>query len=153
MQYSVPQFVDVEDTIIGPFTLKQFLIFLFGGLIIFFYYSIFKLGWIFFTLTIPTAVVFGVIAKGRFNGRPTLYYLTSFIRFYFSPRLRVFKRGADSSPVIKKENIGAGAELAKPQGEVTGRLKKLAYLLDQKTAEEQRLIQSGKTGERWLNQI
>jgi len=35
MQYQVPQFIEVEDRIIGPLTLKQFLYLAFAGAILF----------------------------------------------------------------------------------------------------------------------
>ena len=34
-QFTVPQFIDVEDKILGPITVRQFLLLVVGGLIIF----------------------------------------------------------------------------------------------------------------------
>lgn len=154
MQYSVPQFIDIEDKIIGPLTLKQFLILLFGGLILFFYWSIFKAGIIFFVLALPTIGFFAMLAFAKFNGRTLMSHIPAVTRFYFAPKDRIFKRTAETALVIKKQPpISA---MAKPQPEAeqkASRLARLAYLLDQKTAEEERLIHSGKMPKQWINEI
>ena len=39
-QFTVPQFIDVEDKVIGPITVRQFIILLFGGGFIFIAYRL-----------------------------------------------------------------------------------------------------------------
>lgn len=154
MQFSVPQFVEIEDRIIGPLTLKQFLILLAGGLIGLFFWSIFKAGFIFFLLTLPTGALFVYLAFGRLNGRPVLANIPNFIKFLTTPKVRVFYRSGEKTLVLTKKK--PLEELPKQQQEeeaVKSRLKRLAYLLDQKTAEEERLIHSGEIEKQWLNQI
>lgn len=154
MQYSVPQFIDVEDKIIGPLTLKQFLILLGGGLVSFFYWGIFDAGLIFFLLTLPTMGLFAFLAFGKFNGRPMLANLPFFLKFYLTPRERIFQRTTEVITLPKKVTKPLPPAAAKlPTEERVSRLKRLAYLLDQKTAEEERLIHSGKLDKQWLNQI
>ena len=70
MQYNIPQFVDVEDKIIGPLTLKQFLTLLGGGLLVFLFWSMFKVSLYFFAATLPTAFVFMMLAFRKFNRPP-----------------------------------------------------------------------------------
>ena len=48
MQFAVPQFTDVEDKLIGPLTLKQFLMMLATGGVLLFFWSLFGFGIIFF---------------------------------------------------------------------------------------------------------
>ncbi len=154
MQYSLPQFVEVEDTIIGPLTLKQFLILVGGGLIVFLFYSIFSLSIIFFVLSIPTGGAFAILAFGKFNGRPMLKNLPMAIDFLRRPKVRIWKRTAETGSLkIIKTDLKAGIQTETPKIPVGSRLHKLAYLLDQKTAEEERLIQSGQIKGKWLNQI
>ena len=156
MQYSVPQFVDVEDKIIGPLTLKQFLMLLGGGLVIFMYWSIFDVGVLFFLLALPTAFLFVGLAFGKFNGRPLMVNMVEMAKYFFTPKYRLFHRaGAGAGPMFMKRapeakpsrSLGEGGE------EKSSRLKRLAYLLDQKGAEEERLIHSGKMPQTWLNQV
>ena len=155
MEYSVPQFIEVEDKIIGPLTLKQFLIMVGFTLVEFFYWSIFDIGLIFIVLTFPTLIFFAALAFGRFNGRPVLASGPDLVKFYLTPRYRIFSRTGQSSPMVKHKleelSKSPGADLEGESKE--SRLKKLAYLLDQKSAEEERLIKSGKISDTWLNQI
>lgn len=154
MQYSVPQFVEVEDKIIGPLTLKQFLILLGGGLIELLLYSIFKGAVaILIFLSLPNVVFFGYLAFGKLNGRPIMSSLPSVARFSKSPKIWVFDRTGEKTISLsrKKTPIEEKLTLANPQA-VGSQLKRLAYLLDQKTAEEDRIIHSGGIEKKWLNQ-
>jgi len=154
MEFSVPQFIEVEDKIIGPLTLKQFFMLLGGALITFAMYTILGKGVIFFFLDFFVWAILGAITFVKFNGRPLLANAPSLMRFYLTPKYRVFKRISDQAVVVsKKEEAVVVPEKAATKPEVGSRLKKLAYLLDQKTAEEERLIHSGEMKGRWLNQV
>ena len=142
MQYAVPQFVEVEDKIVGPLTLKQFLILLVGGFFGFMFWSIFKAGAGFFVLMLPTAVIFGGLAFGKFNGRPVISSFPLVVKFFMEPRRRIFKRPPVSRLISKRNDSGGGP--ASPEGtdgvSRVSRLHKLAYALDQKSEEQERLI-------------
>lgn len=153
MQYSLPQFVDVEDKIIGPLTLKQFLILLFGGLICFFYWSILSASGIFFVLALPTMGFFTILAFGKFNGRPVLSNIPNVAKYFLTSKRRIFQR-TTALPIIKKQQAAGGNKgNIMPQDEVQSRLRSLAYILDQKTAEEERLIHSGQLEKKWISEI
>ncbi len=70
-QFVVPQFIDVEAKILGPLTVRQFLIFLFGfGLI----FIVFKLA-SFWMAAIEGVLIFaltGTFAFLKINGRPPI---------------------------------------------------------------------------------
>lgn len=153
MQYSVPQFVEIEDRIIGPLTLKQFLVLLGGALLGFMFWSIFGVGALFFIFTLPTAGLFAFLAFGKFNGKSITANLPTFIKFFTTPRYRVFVRGSASTPIVKKETPLHEAAPEPITEERQSRLKKLAYLLDKKSAEEERLVHSGDLNKQWLNEI
>src|SRR3989344_747399 len=142
----------MEDKIIAFLTLKQFLILLGGGLFIFLFWSIFGLGIIFFVFTLPVIGLFALIAFGKFNGRPFVSNAPYLISFFTRPRVRIFRRIniVSSLPIVKKQEAPT-AQL--PEQPVASRLKRIAYLLDQKTAEEERLIHSGKMPQKWVNEI
>lgn len=146
MQFSVPQFIEVEDKIFGPLTLKQFLVLLFGGLVVFLWWSLFKTSAIFFLLLIPTAVIFGWLAMGKFNGRSVLSGFPVILQFFLKPRYRIFRRTGESTLVVSKTEEPKNRRTEEPLSlqERSSRLHRLAYLLDQKTAEEERLIHSGE---------
>ena len=148
MQYAVPQFTDVEDKLIGPFTLKQFLFVVATGGIILFFYSILGLSLFFFGFAIPIGLLGLGLTFGKLNGRTIYSYIGSFISFLTRPQVRIFKRiepeiSTTSLQKSNKANLNLNSNQIEEQ---TGsRLKKLAYLLDQKTAEERELIDQ-KTG-------
>lgn len=99
MQFQVPQFLDVEDKIIGPFTLKQFLFAGGGfGLAYMFYRFI---PWITIALLpMITSVAIGLLLGFyKFHGRPFIHAVEAGFYFLLSKRLYVWKR------VPKKEEM------------------------------------------------
>ena len=155
MQYSVPQFIDVEDKLIGGLTLKQFLFIMAGGLLTLGIWSIFKFSFIFFLFGLPIAFASLAMAFGKFNGRPVMSNIPAIVRFFSTPRDRIFARTGDPTALMVKQAPTETRHVSTPEetSAVTSRLKKLSYLLDQKTAEEERLIHSGEMKGKWLSQI
>lgn len=145
MQYAVPQFTDVEDKLIGPLTLKQFFAVLATGGVILFFWSILGLSVFFFLFSLPVALVGLALTFGKYNGRPMFLYVGAFFNFFSKPQVRIFKR--EEPMVVMK--MKPKQEEAKPTAEVEpaeSRLKKLAYILDQKTEEEKQLLEN-----KWQN--
>lgn len=90
-QYVVPQFIDVEDKIIGPVTVRQFVILLVTALVIFILYKLFRFAF-FLTFGIP-AFGFGVVlAFVKINGQPFHYFLLNLMQTFRKPRLRVWDK-------------------------------------------------------------
>ncbi len=141
MQFAVPQFTDVEDKLIGPLTLKQFLILLATGGVVLFFYSLLNFSIFFFFFSAPTALIGLALTFGKFNGRPAMGYLGAFGYFITRPKVRVFKR--EDITVSLTSKIQKPETLVSPKigAEDESRLKKLAYLLDQKTEEEKELLE------------
>jgi hypothetical protein len=141
MQFAVPQFTDVEDKLIGPLTLKQFLIFMAAGGVILFFYSLLKLSIFFFFFAIPVGILGLAMAFGKFNGRPLYGYTGAFISFVAKPQVRIFKREEPDVIISFKTEKKTETKQAISQESNTSSLKKIAILLDQKTAEEKELIE------------
>ncbi len=91
MQFNVPQFVDVEDKILGPLTLKQFLLALGGGIALLFLWYFFRL-WIVIIIGIPLALLLAAAIFIKINGRPFFSFLTSFINYWIKPKIFIWKR-------------------------------------------------------------
>ncbi|MGE5297806.1 MAG: PrgI family protein [Acidobacteriaceae bacterium] len=140
MQYPVPQFTEVEDKIIGPLTLKQFLILIGFGAILFMFWSIFGIGAIFYILAIPTVGLCAFTAFKKLNGRPLYFYLPALISFATKPKVMIFKREENIVSISKQETKQVEKQQALTSDQAAGRLKKLAYLLDRKTEEERHLL-------------
>ncbi len=91
MKYVVPQFIDVEDKIIGPITTRQFIILLVTALFMFVCYKAFD-----FTLFLVTAILVfamgGTLAFFRVNGQPFHFFLLNLIQTFRRPALRVWDK-------------------------------------------------------------
>ncbi len=91
MQFQTPQFIDVEDKIVGPLTLKQFL-YLAGafGLSFILFFLLQTWLWIFLT------VIFGTVgiaaAFFRYNGQPLPKIAWQALMFFWKPKLYVWQR-------------------------------------------------------------
>ena len=140
MQFAVPQFTDVEDKLIGPLTLKQFLMLLATGGLLLFFWSILGLSVFFFLFALPVLILGLALAFGRFNGRPLFAYLGSFVAFFSRPQVRIFKREEPLVVMKMEQSKPAQTKRAVIEEPAESRLKKLAYLLDQKSEEEKELI-------------
>lgn len=90
MQFQVPQFLDVEDKIIGPFTIKQFL-YLAGGA------GAGYLCWRYIPL-LGFMLGAGMLGFGaslafyKFNSKPFIYTIEAGIKYFRSIRLYVWRR-------------------------------------------------------------
>lgn len=141
MQYAVPQFTEIEDKLIGPLTLKQFLIFLAAGGIILLFYSLLGVSLFFFIFSFPFAILGLALAFGTFNGRPLFGLAMPIVSFFSKPQVRIFKRLEPDMVIRKARKPTEPTQADKLSGlETESRLKKLAYLLDQKVHEEEELV-------------
>jgi hypothetical protein len=91
MRFNVPQFVDIEDTIIGPLTLKQFFLVIGGGVVIAILWYMFKL-WFVFLLGVPLALVILAIVFVKIGGRPITQIFTSWLNYWIKPRFYTWKK-------------------------------------------------------------
>jgi len=91
MEFTVPQFIEHEAKVIGPFTFKQFIIVAIAGIICFVAYCKTPL-WIF----IPVCIIVGggalAIVFVKIQGRSPLVMVANFISFIFSPKVYLWKR-------------------------------------------------------------
>lgn len=135
MEYQVPQFIEVEDKIIGPLTLKQF-IYLAGaaGLcIIFFVYLPLILAVL---LAIPVGGLGVALAFYRMNGKSFIEVLEAGFNYYTGAKLFLWKH---QEPGLKERTAAAqaaqaAADAARPAPHAPrltrGKLSDLAWSLD-----------------------
>jgi len=137
MEYQVPQFIEVEDKIIGPLTLKQFIYIAgAGGLcVIFFVYLpiIFA-----FLLSAPIVGLAAALAFYKVNGKSFIEMLEAGFNYYTSSKLFLWKH---KSPSAKEQTAAAAAAAAadiavRPVRDTPkltrGKLSELAWSLDVK---------------------
>jgi hypothetical protein len=91
MMFNVPQYIDVEDKIAGPFTAKQVGWMIACGGVLFILYSIFELI-PFVILAIPIVLLFAALAFYKPNGQPFIRFLMHAVLFLFRPKIAVWER-------------------------------------------------------------
>ncbi len=105
MQFRVPQFIDIEDKLFGPFTFKQFL-YMVGGLGL--SYVIYKFLGIWLAILIAPPIIGLALALTfmKINNKPFIFTLEAWFKFninkYFMGRaLYIWKK----APVKKKKAV------------------------------------------------
>ena len=90
-QFIVPQFIDKEDRIIGPITVRQFLICLVAAGLIFLEYRMLATAYFIITmlLTAGLAATFGFL---KVNGQPFHFFFLNFLQTQLRPKLRVWNK-------------------------------------------------------------
>lgn len=88
-QFTVPQFIDVENKIIGPITVRQFVIFLAAAIIIALAYRLFDFS-LFVTVAILILVVSVTFAFVKINAQPFHLFVLSLFQTVRRPKTRVW---------------------------------------------------------------
>ena len=138
MEYQVPQFIEVEDRIVGPLTLRQF-IYLAGtaGITVTFF--------IFLPLLLAIVLAAPIIALGlalsfyKVNGKSFIEMLEAGFNYYTRAKLFLWRR-EETAEADRKSAAAAAASAAtaaaekaarRAQPQLTrGRLSELAWSLD-----------------------
>ena len=97
-QFTVPQFIEVEDKILGPLSARQFLILLFGALTDVALYKMVPFIW-FLAIGIPILCLSGVIALTRINGMPFHFFILNLVQSFKKPKLRVWDKGLSDADI------------------------------------------------------
>jgi hypothetical protein len=100
MKFQVPQFIETETKVIGPFTIKQFL-FVAGGIAM--GSSEFLLlpnGIILYIAEFLTIAFFGGLAFGKVDGQPLLSYAAYALAYLFGTKRSVYQVKKDEGPII-----------------------------------------------------
>lgn len=107
-QFVVPQFIDAEDKILGPITVRQFVILLIAGLFITLFYRLFD--FMLFLLTgLPTLILSGLLAFMKVNGVPVHFFLLNLIQTMRRPALRIWDKTPDDNTLRDRMNQVAEA--------------------------------------------
>ena len=138
MEYQVPQFIDVEDRIIGPLTLKQFIYIAgAGGLcIIFFVYLPIVFALLF---SVPIVALAVALAFYKMNGKPFIEILEASFNYYTGAKLFLWKhevpKEKERTPAAEAaEAADRAARSARGAPKLTrGKLSELAWSLDVKS--------------------
>lgn len=131
MEYQVPQFIEVEDKIVGPLTLRQF-IYIAGatGICVVFFVSLSFVAA--FLLSAPIVALAAALAFYKINGKPFIEVLEAGFNYYTGAKLFLWKHGEPAEK--EKKTVAAAKEASLPQRGTPkltrGRLSELAWSLD-----------------------
>jgi len=131
-QFVVPQFIDVEDKIIGPITVRQFIIILVGGGFCFAAYKLSDFTLFIFEFVVIAVLTFS-IAFIRINGRPIHYFLLNIIQTSKKPKLRIWSKElprADSKSGGAKQGIELPPRIMNQNKVRATRLAELSLIVD-----------------------
>ena len=132
MQYSVPQFINVEDKIVGPFTGKQTICLVIGGGLLMLFFSIFD--FIFFAfaalIIIPLTLAF---AFYRPKGVSVSRLILNKVNFSTSNHLYVWRREPDGRMFKATQKVKSTKEIVE-KNVSRNRIGELAWLLDTSTS-------------------
>lgn len=130
MQFQVPQFIEVEDKIFGPLTIKQFL-YVGGGIgasIVIYLYIPYKI--ISILLIIPILLFSAALAFYQVNGKTFIDVVENFFYYYTGNKLYVWKK-EEKKPVKKiEEEIKQVNSLISVPKMSNSKLKDLTWSLD-----------------------
>jgi len=101
--FNVPQFINVEDKIVGPLTAKQLGWLAVGGVILLVTFNLLDKS-AFIISAVIVGLIFGALAFYRPYNQSLISFIGSSISFVFRPRLYVWKRyGENIKPVRKTD--------------------------------------------------
>lgn len=135
LQFIVPQFIDVEDKIIGPIAVRQFVLFLVGGAVVVLDYQIVYKAtgnfFVFILSALAIVIVTAVFAFAKVNGQPFHRFLLNIIISFKFPHLRVWNKEFERIDYVRKvEKVKAVAPLAVKKPLTPTKLTQLSLVVD-----------------------
>lgn len=127
MRFQVPQFIDIEDKIVGPFTLKQFIYLAGGGGMAYIIYDFLP---IYFSLPLVVVVVILSLSLAFYkpNNKPFINVLEAAFLYYTKQNLYIWKK-EERKPVAKEKAETDPAQVYVPKLS-DSKLKELSWSLD-----------------------
>ena len=131
-QYKVPQDVEADDKLIGPFSFRQFVYLLVAAGLIALAVGMFQLFPLLAILPIPFAFFFLALALPLKKDQPMETYLAALVSYYLKPRTKKWMTGQrDSTILITAPKIVEETRTRNITGEeATHRLSFLADIMD-----------------------
>ncbi|PCI20478.1 hypothetical protein COB64_02045 [Candidatus Wolfebacteria bacterium] len=130
MRFRVPQFIDIEDKIFGPFTFKQFVYLIGGAGISFVAFKVLP-NFIAILIIIPVVSLSLALTFYKINNKPFIYILEAYVKYLFQGKLYIWKKSkkkkAATQPTPEEKEISEKAYIPRLS---EGRLKDISWSLD-----------------------
>lgn len=137
MQFQVPQFIETEDRVVGPLTLKQFAYIAAAGILVVIFFLLFNF-WLWLILTALVSSVGLALAFVKVNGRSLIVFLRALFDNFWKPKIYVFQPRIPKTEAEVKKIIIAHKEPrapAEPKKPTLGGIKNLwQWMATSKTA-------------------
>lgn len=104
MQFRVPQFIDIEDKVIGPLTIKQFGYIVGAGGISFIIWTFVPIRFFAILLIIPVVALFLALAFVKYNNRSFGELLESAFTYYTGAKIYTWKQPSNQ-PLAEETHI------------------------------------------------
>lgn len=129
-RFIVPQFIDSEDRIWGPITVRQFAIVILGALSIFISYRLADFS-LFLTQAIIIILLVVLFAFARINGAPFHIFLLNLIQTLKRPKIRIWKKEYIKIADFKNKDENTKATPYTPKPPLVNRkLSELSLIID-----------------------
>ncbi|MBT3419041.1 MAG: PrgI family protein [Candidatus Magasanikbacteria bacterium] len=130
-QFVVPQFIEVEDKILGPITVRQFLIMLIAGIIIFIVYRFADTA-LFLTLALFIGGIALLFAFAKVKGQAFHYFILNIIQTKTKPGLRIWRKEYSKKELdyLRKKGIKEDVVVVERKKVRRARIKDLALVVN-----------------------
>lgn len=131
-QYKVPQDVEADDKLIGPFSFRQFIYLIIAAGMIALAWALFQVFPLLVIVPLPIVLFFGALALPLKKDQPMETYLAAIVSFYLKPHKRIWEPGQPESTIQitapKQVEVSRTKDLT--QDEASHRLSFLAEIVD-----------------------
>ena len=136
MQFKVPQFIDIEDKLFGPFTFRQFVYLVGGAGMIFVAYRLLPI-WISIFLILPIAGLTALLTFYKINNKPFIYYLQAAFNYAISSKLYLWKQRIVKHGEQTNDDTSLPIKVSTVPMVTASKLKDLSWSLDVQSKEEE----------------
>jgi hypothetical protein len=143
MRFQVPQFIEVEDKIFGPLTLKQFFYLLGGGGLSFIIYTFVGNLLVSAILILPVVVLSLALAFYKVNNKPFINVVEAAFHYYLGDKLYIWKK-IEKPVTAQKVEAEKSSDFYVPKLS-DSKLKDLTWSLDIKQSPNPLQNQKGRT--------
>lgn len=99
MRFQVPQNIDLEDKLVGPLTMWQFVYLLVGGSLTYLVWKYFPL-WIFWLFGLPLALLTLAISFVKIQDQPFGHFLSWLIFYLIKPKTRLWQKKNENMDIL-----------------------------------------------------
>lgn len=99
-QYKVPQDVEADDKLLGPFSFRQFVYLLIAAILIAIAVGLFQIFPLLAIIPLPPVLLLGALALPLRKDQPMETYLAAIVSYFLKPRTRTWHPGQRESTIL-----------------------------------------------------